>query len=126
MQVVDCVDLCLKHLLGAAEAGAHSGIERSTRDGDAESCGSKQGILFGMHTDTEIVAGAGRILLAMRASMTATVETVRHILRSAVVSCGDDMPVENDDRSHPVSVTVGPRPDGDGNAQKIFFRCWTP
>ena len=121
VQVLDGSHLRLQHLLGASEARSHRRVHRAARCGDAEARCSKDGVLLGMYADAEIV-GFSRLvgLITIGAAVTSTVEAVGHVLRSAVISGGDDPIVEHDNGADAIAFAVGAQANRHRNVHEIF------
>jgi len=121
VQVIDGAHLRLQHLFGASEAGAHGGVHGAARGGNAEACGREDGVLFGVNADAEVVGFSGFVgLVAIGAAIASAVEAVGHILRSAVVSGGNDAIVEHDDCADAIALAVRTQPDCHGDIHEIF------
>src|SRR5208283_4732333 len=106
VQVKYSLNAGLKHLLHATEAGLHGGVERASFDRDAEAGGAENGILLGMDTDAEIVAGAGRMRFAAGAAQAASVQAIGHVAGRAIVTGGDDAPVFGNHRADTVAYAI--------------------
>jgi hypothetical protein len=74
-----------------------------------------------MHADAEIVSFSGLVgLVPIGAAVASSVEAVGHVLRSAIVSRGDDAVVEHDDCTDAISLAVGAQANRHRNVHEIF------